>query len=487
MNFTHYFYWSATTLLFLFTPILSAQPCGAINSQVSTDDVLFAVEAGSEGTNLALGYQTGPVVTFPLSDRVESTSPRTTKIYRTNAATTPESCIAVDRSGETYNTRYDVFRLTPNRSGRVTFSKDPGSQDSLQFTIFRDTFASDDGCGPNWVASSFTTAGGGINRLQLTIDMVLGTTYYLMVSPFTGGQINYPLPYTINVSDPSGGTPPTMYAGENFVVEDDFAANYDYIYLAADTEGEVIREVSKTGDFTGLPAGSYDVIGVNYDTLLVQEESFISETTTDIQTDGDGNPVCLQLSGNALSLSVVEAVAAPVEWLSLRGEIQATVVKLFWEVASETENDYFRIERSPDGKTWTDLGEVAGNGTTQVYAAFEFTDPHPRGGNTLYRLVQVDFDGTEHLSTVVEVDWKKPTGGKLITYPNPFSDQLTVELPEDAPLTIPRLFDLQGKEVTELIELRELGKRRAVIGTAGLARGMYLLRWGENELRIVKG
>ncbi|MCP9234890.1 T9SS type A sorting domain-containing protein [Lewinella sp. JB7] len=475
MNCIHNPKWSATAVLSLFLSLLSAQPpCDAVDSQISADDLPFAAESGSDQTNLTLGYQTGPVVSFPLSGQVDGADLQTTKVFKSDGGS-PEACLVADRSGASHNTRYDVYRLIPNRSATVTFSKDPGSQNTLLFTVFKDSFDPTADCGPNWLAASFNQA-TGINRLEVTVDLELGTTYYVMVAPTASGMPSYPFSYSLDI-EASVGADPVMYTGE------DFAANYDYIYIAADTaNGNAITAISPTGDFRSLPTGNYEIHGVNYDTLLVQEESFITETPTSIQDNG-GTPACLQLSGNVLALTVVDA-AAPVDWLTFRGEGKATSVELFWDVAAETENDYFRIERSPDGKSWKDIGEVAGNGTTQAYAAFTFTDADPLPGNAFYRLVQVDFDGTEHLSTVVEVTWRKTTGS-IATFPNPFGDQLTVE-GVGAVTDTPRIFDLQGREVSHLVELRERSDERIVLATAALPRGMYLLRWGGVELRIVK-
>ncbi len=83
----------------------------------------------------------------------------------------------------------------------------------------------------------------------------------------------------------------------------------------------------------------------------------------------------------------------PVELLSFDARCTDGVMTLKWATASETNNDRFLLERSPDGQNWETLDEVfgAGNSTTQIN--YELKDVAPFNGTTYYRLTQIDFNG----------------------------------------------------------------------------------------------
>jgi lysophospholipase L1-like esterase len=78
-------------------------------------------------------------------------------------------------------------------------------------------------------------------------------------------------------------------------------------------------------------------------------------------------------------------------------------VLLEWETATETDNAYFEVQRSPDGKVFEEIGRVAGAGTTVVAQRYTYTDSAATPGTLYYRLKQVDTDGDSSLSQVVHV------------------------------------------------------------------------------------
>lgn len=83
----------------------------------------------------------------------------------------------------------------------------------------------------------------------------------------------------------------------------------------------------------------------------------------------------------------------PVELLSFDARCDDGLTTLKWSTATETNNDRFLIERSPDSQNWETLDEVygAGNSTTQIN--YEIKDVAPYNGTTYYRLTQIDFNG----------------------------------------------------------------------------------------------
>jgi len=115
----------------------------------------------------------------------------------------------------------------------------------------------------------------------------------------------------------------------------------------------------------------------------------------------------------------------PVELSFFDGRARSAGVDLFWETASEKNNAGFHVERRQVEKVtnlsnaagldcqdksgakeqpWTSIGYVAGNGTTSETKNYKFFDADVKAGGTYeYRLRQVDADGSENFSNVINV------------------------------------------------------------------------------------
>jgi hypothetical protein len=116
----------------------------------------------------------------------------------------------------------------------------------------------------------------------------------------------------------------------------------------------------------------------------------------------------------------------PIELLYFVGEAEPGQVRLKFATASELNFDYFSIQRSAEGKTFSEIGTVKGNGTTNEIHKYSFIDESPLIGRSYYRLTSIDFDGYSETFKIISVNTK---GGKqAAVYPNPVSDgQLFVD------------------------------------------------------------
>lgn len=102
--------------------------------------------------------------------------------------------------------------------------------------------------------------------------------------------------------------------------------------------------------------------------------------------------------------TITEASPLPVVWLSFTGNRMPNgTVQLNWSTASELSNSHFEVERTADGKTFTKLDEVKGNGTTNKISKYTYTDKQPGTATVYYRLKQVDFNSKFEYSKLVAV------------------------------------------------------------------------------------
>ncbi len=122
------------------------------------------------------------------------------------------------------------------------------------------------------------------------------------------------------------------------------------------------------------------------------------------------------------------ASALPVSLISFGVKYINNKVKINWATASETNNAYFNIERSPDAVKWTTIGKVDGHGTSEIFNYYnsidDLSDVVP-SGTFYYRLRQVDYNGTFRNSSIKSLDISTQQTG-LQAYPNPANNLLNV-------------------------------------------------------------
>ena len=133
---------------------------------------------------------------------------------------------------------------------------------------------------------------------------------------------------------------------------------------------------------------------------------------------------------NTITTSDSGIAPLPVELISFQAEAQGTGARLQWTTASEKNNLYFAIERSTDGRTFTQLGKTAGQGSASQAHTYTWIDSKGSSvavATVYYRLRQVDTDNTTSYSPVRPVTFLPTTAQlNLQVYPNPCQQQLGV-------------------------------------------------------------
>jgi hypothetical protein len=98
----------------------------------------------------------------------------------------------------------------------------------------------------------------------------------------------------------------------------------------------------------------------------------------------------------------------PIELLHFDAKQKTSKVLTKWITASETNNDYFVVEKSKTISDFSEVGRVEGAGNSNTELQYELSDVNPFEGLSYYRLKQVDFDGSETFSQIVAVEFEKP-------------------------------------------------------------------------------
>lgn len=154
-----------------------------------------------------------------------------------------------------------------------------------------------------------------------------------------------------------------------------------------------------------------------------------------------------------------------------------------WTTESEINCSYYEVQRSYDGTNFSKIGEVFGAGTTNTEKKYSFQDNDKRVGKVYYRLNQVDTDGKNQLSDIIELTRDAQGQGIISLYPNPASDELIAEINAfenaDENATI-QLVSSDGR-VLQSNEYANKGFYKVFLDISNLEKGAYFLRYADNK------
>ena len=172
----------------------------------------------------------------------------------------------------------------------------------------------------------------------------------------------------------------------------------------------------------------------------------------------------------------------PIELVSFNcNNINRNTNGLSWITASESNNDYFAIERSSDGLNFEVIGKQKGAGNSVTRLEYAFNDQNPYKGISYYRLKQVDFSGKFSYSEICSVT--NNGDGGVSFYPNPVKNNLTIdymfsEKPKSNTISVS---DVTGKLVYVNSTFTD---SKVSLDCSNLAEGIYFLKViiGEKEV-----
>jgi hypothetical protein len=162
-----------------------------------------------------------------------------------------------------------------------------------------------------------------------------------------------------------------------------------------------------------------------------------------------------QASGNTPSLSVDgikigtswASSTLPISLTSFTGKPLDQSILLNWATASESNNDYFEVLTSTNGKTFTSVGTLKGSGTTTDVKNYSFVDANPAAGTNYYQLVQHDFDGKSSKSEITPVN-SAIANSSLTVYAATTSVNVSINSANQTDGTL-QIFDITGKKLNE--------------------------------------
>ncbi len=365
------------------------------------------------------------------------------------------------------------YKLSDKLSGQATRTIEVGLLDvSGNFTSLRVITLDKNNADENTVLNfnqTFTLASTGVRKLIIKAGGSGGSggarlifdDLYVSASPRygTGTCNNAP----IAVNDRFLGTTGMPVYG-NVMTND------------SDPNGEVM-----TASIVASSADGVVVLNSNGSFSFTPNAGFVGTSTTFTYRliDNGFDPA----TSNTATVTIFFASNAilPVKLVSFTAMLIADKVDLKWTTASEKEVSHFSIEKSVDGKNYTETGVMFAVGNTSETINYSFTDKNidaSQQGVIYYRLRSVDTDGKSELSQVrsIRIGKKSEQTISILTYPNPVSSELRVTIPTN----------WQGKKVSyELLNnngqvamktIAGAGSQTETMQVNSLAPGFYIVK-----------
>lgn len=174
----------------------------------------------------------------------------------------------------------------------------------------------------------------------------------------------------------------------------------------------------------------------------------------------------------------------PVDINVLSATVIVNDVQLNWETITEINNYGFNIERKSELIDWKEIGFISGNGTTNEFHSYQYSDKDLFVGKYQYRLKQIDNNGQFKYSPTVEVVILPNQFALYQNYPNPFNPSTTIsyDLPANDFVTL-KIYDVLGNEIETLInEEQQAGFHSSLfIVNSSLSSGMYFYTLQSNN------
>ena len=179
----------------------------------------------------------------------------------------------------------------------------------------------------------------------------------------------------------------------------------------------------------------------------------------------------------------------PVELTSFSAIVSGQEVHLNWTTATETNNRGFDIERKSN-LVWENIGYVAGFGTTTEPKAYSFIDENVSNGKYIYRLKQIDYDGSYEYSNEIELDIDFLPSEYILfqNHPNPFNPSTKIQfaVPKQTQLKI-NVYNVMGELISTIADgSYEAGFHQVTFNSDDLATGAYIYRIESDGLTISK-
>lgn len=171
----------------------------------------------------------------------------------------------------------------------------------------------------------------------------------------------------------------------------------------------------------------------------------------------------------------ISCIKNPIKLIAFHGESRNNGNLLLWTTASETENDFFKIQRSTNGNSWQTMGQVKGAGNSLEELNYQFLDSSVSTGGFYYRLQAVDYNGVHESSDAIFLDRENAEVFDFNVYPSPMQDYLILSIASEVESAEVQILDISGKKVFQSSISKTDSGNTLQINTSNLPSGIYVV------------
>jgi len=161
----------------------------------------------------------------------------------------------------------------------------------------------------------------------------------------------------------------------------------------------------------------------------------------------------------------------PIELLAMNAFCVGNNTVIKWMTASETNNDYFEVQRSRNGVDFETFAQINGSGNSSSLVEYSTVDDFKSDDIVYYRLKQVDFNGDSQVFNVISSDCNHQMNS-ISVVPNPFKNNISITGLGDDYVQMELLNSVGSILYKNMINV----SNSSDIDLSGLAPGIYLIR-----------
>lgn len=171
-------------------------------------------------------------------------------------------------------------------------------------------------------------------------------------------------------------------------------------------------------------------------------------------------------------------ITLPVNLKSFDAKLSSGKAMLTWTAASEVKFSHYIIERSTDGKLFSDVTMIFSASSNIPESSYSFSENVTSfSGLVYYRLKMVDIDGTYKYSQIRILKLNAQSGSLTIsTYPNPVQNELRITIPDSwqSQRVVYDMFTANGQMLKRIVN--DHASQTETLQLADMYPGTYVIR-----------
>ncbi len=152
--------------------------------------------------------------------------------------------------------------------------------------------------------------------------------------------------------------------------------------------------------------------------------------------------------------------------------------KLLWDVSHEVNVKGYYVEASSNGVNFQNIGYVSATGKN-IYS-LNYVDKI--SGTIYFRIKNEDLDGKTKYSAIIKLFGKETVVNSLQIYPQPASEQVTVQHNKASEKAVFTLYSAEGKIIMQKLAMPNT--QQTQINISNLNGGLYMLRYDDGNGKV---